>query len=108
MDPTTAISLVGLAFTISNSAHAFKLQPLEGTKACDNQIIRVLAKDDKVYLKMHNKVHTLSSVPTNKGVTNVRRFENRDRTVAFLQLPEKAMVLDNAKMVPITNDCRNI
>lgn len=108
MDPTTIFSLAGLLITASSATHAFKLQTLEGTKVCDNQVIRVLAKNDKLYVKINSKVHTMSSVPTNVGVKNIKRFENRDRTIAFLQLPEKAMVLDNAKMVPITNDCRNI
>lgn len=109
MDPTVVLSAVGMAFTISAAnSHAFKLQELEGTKVCDNQTIRVLYRDDKVYLRTAQKVYTMAAVPTNRGVNNVKRFETRDRTITFMQLPEKAMILDNAKMTPISNDCLNV
>lgn len=110
MEPATILlSLVGFAFTVSSAnSHAFKLQDLEGTKVCDNQTIRVLNRNDKVYIRTARRVYTLAAVPTNEGVKNVKRYETRDRAVAFLQLPEKAMLLDNASMRPISNDCLNI
>ena len=108
MEPTIAMSIAGLAMTAATTAHAFKVQNLEGAKACDNQVIRVLHRDDKLYLNMNNKVFVMVSVPTNKGVTNVRRFETKDHSIAYLQLPEKAMVLNNKTMRPITNDCLDV
>lgn len=110
MDPAAIVlSAVGLAFSISSAnTHAFKLQELEGTKVCDNQTIKVLQRDNRVYIRTSQRVYTLAAVPTNEGVKNVRRFETRDRAMAFLQLPEKAMLLDNASMRPISNDCLNI
>lgn len=108
MEPTIGISLIGLALTASTTVHAFKVQNLEGTKACDNRVIRVLHRDDRLYLKMQGQVFTMVQVPTNKGVTNVKRYETRDRKLAFLQLPEKAMILNNATMRPVTNDCLDV
>ena len=46
--------------------------------------------------------------PTNKGVKNIKRFETTNGGVVFLQLPEKAMLLDNVRMKPILNECKNI
>lgn len=108
MEPTVVMSIAGLALTAASTVHAFKVQDLEGAKACDNQTIKVLYKDDRLFLKTHNQVFVMTSVPTNKGVTNVKRFETKDRRLAFLQLPEKAMLLNNATMRPVSNDCINI
>ena len=102
------LSLVGLMFTLSSASHAGPPQQLEGTKACDNRVIKVLQKDGKLYVKMQNQVYTMKSVATNNGVKNVSRFETWDSSIVFLQTPEKAMILDNVSMVPITNECRNI
>lgn len=110
MDIGTLASVAGLAFTVTTAtnSHAFKLQEIEGTKICDNQTIRVLYREEKVYIRTTDRVYTFASVPTNKGVTNVKRFETKDRTLSFLQLPEKAMILNNATMRPVSNDCLNV
>lgn len=108
MEPTLALSVAGLALTAATTVNSFKVQNDDGVKACDNQVIRVLYKDDRLYLKMRGQVFTMVRVPTNKGVTNVKRYETKDRKLAFLQLPEKAMVLNNATMRPVTNDCLDV
>ena len=108
MDPSIIVSLAGLALTASSASYAFKLQPLEGTKLCDNQTIRVLHKEDKLYVRTDKHMLVMSRVPTAKGVVNIRRFETSDRKIAYLQLPEKAMILNNDTMRPVTNDCLNI
>jgi hypothetical protein len=102
------LSLVGLGVTLSSTSHAASPQQLEGTKSCDNRVIQVLQKDSKLYVKMQNQVYTMKSVATNTGVKNVSRFETWDGSIVFIQTPEKAMILDNMSMVPITNECRNI
>ena len=108
MDVSTILSIIGLGITTSTASYAFTLQSLEGTKACEDRVIQTLYVDERLYMKMNGKVYTMVRVPTAKGVKNVRRFETRDRSVAFLQLPEKALVLDNVQMRPITNECRDI
>lgn len=108
MEPTIVMSIAGLAMTAATTVQAFQVQNLEGTKVCDNRTIRVLYKDDKLYLNMDSKIFTMVKVPTNKGVNNVRRFETRDRSLAYLQLPEKSMILNNKTMRPVTNDCLDV
>jgi len=110
MEPSLAVSLAGLAFTLfAGPSYAYKYQELEGSKLCDFSNIQVLQKNDqKIYLKYEQTVFVMYQKPTNKGVKNVKRFETTNGGVVFLQLPEKAMLLDNVRMKPILNECKNI
>jgi hypothetical protein len=46
---------------------------------------------------------------TEKPTKNtVRRFETDNSEVVFLQLPEKAMILDNKNMKPILTECKDV
>lgn len=109
MDVSTVISAVGLVLTIShNTAHAYKYQDIEGVKKCDFTTLHVLRKaDNKIYLKMNNKVHVMYSRPTVKGNEKIMRFETTNGNLVLLQTPEKALVLDNVRMRPIYNECIN-
>lgn len=107
MSSTVALSVIGLAYTIM--APSFKVQNLEGPKRCDFATIQVLQKgENKIYMKYDSRVYVLDRVPTAEGVKNVKRFETRDRELAYLQLPEKSMLLSNKEMKPLLNDCLDI
>jgi len=100
-----ALSLLGLVYTVA--APSFKAQNLEGPKTCDFAQIKVLQKNDekKIYLKHDNRVFVMDRVATAKGVQNVKRYETRQGDIVYLQLPEKGMLLNNADMRPILNEC---
>lgn len=107
MSTAAVISLIGLTYTLVSPS--FKLQKAEGPKKCDFASIQVLQKgENKIYMKYNNRVYVMDRVPTAKGVDNVKRYETRDNKLAYLQLPEKAMVLDNHEMRPLLNDCLDI
>lgn len=118
MDASLALSIIGLGFSLATNPvygielvqkpGPFVLQKLEGKKSCDFADIKVLSKGDTIYLKYNNKVHTMHRKPTAKGVKNVKRFETEKRGLVFLQLPEKAMLLDHVKMRPILNECLDV
>jgi hemin uptake protein HemP len=107
MSTTVALSVLGLAYTIMSPS--FKAQNLEGPKKCDFASIQVLQKgENKIYMKHNGRVFVMERVPTAEGVKNVKRFETRDHELAYLQLPEKAMLLNNKEMKPVLNDCLDI
>jgi hypothetical protein len=107
MSTAVALSAIGLAYTLISPS--FKVQNLEGPKSCDFASIQVLQKgDEKIYMKYNSRVYVMEKVPTAKGVDNVKRFETRTRDLAYLQLPEKGMLLNNREMKPLLNDCLDI
>lgn len=107
MDAAVVLSAIGLVYTIVSPS--FKVQKIEGPKKCDFASIKVLQKgEDKIYMKYNERVYVMDKVPTAEGVKNVKRFETRDHKFAYLQLPEKAMLLDNHEMKPVLNDCLDI
>lgn len=118
MDASLLLSAVGLGFSVMTNPvfgvelvqrpGPFVLQKLEGKKSCDFGEIKVLSKNNIVYIKYNSKVYTLYSKPTAKGVKNVKRFETEKRGLVFLQLPEKAMLLDQVKMRPLLNECLDV
>ena len=109
MDVSVVASVIGLALTVShNAAHAYKYQDIEGKKHCDFTTVYVLKKsDEKIYLKMNNKVFVMFSRPTAKGNEKIKRFETGDSSLVLIQTPEKALILDNVKMRPMYNECIN-
>ena len=119
MDASLALSIIGLGFSLATNPvygielvqkpGPFVLQKLEGKKSCDFADIKVLSKNDKtIYLKYKNVVYTMHRKPTAKGVKNVKRFETEKRNLVFLQLPEKAMLLDHVNMRPLLNECLDV
>ena len=110
MEPTAILSVAGLAYTLLiGPSYAYKPQKLEGTKQCEFAVIKVLEKTPtKIYVKVRDTAFVMHSQPTNKGVTNVRRYETASGKLVYLQLPEKAMILDNEKMQPLLNECKDI
>ena len=109
MDISALASIIGIALTIThNNAHAYKYQHVEGKKVCDFATVYILQKTDrKIYLKMHDKVHTMFVRPAAKGNEDIKRFETIDSSVVLLQTPQKALILDNVKMKPLYNECIN-
>lgn len=118
MDASLLLSVVGLGFSLATNPvygielvqkpGPFVLQKLEGKKSCDFADIKVLSKNNVVYLKYNNVVYTMYSKPTAKGVKNVKRFETAKRNLVYLQLPEKAMLLDHVNMRPLLNECLDV
>lgn len=106
MSATVALSLAGLIYTASTS---FKPQKLEGTKTCDFATVQILQRDEnKIYMKYDDRVFVMLKQPTAEGVKNIKRFETKQKDMVFLQLPEKAMLLDNKAMKPILNECLDV
>ena len=109
MEPSLLLSALGLVFTLNaTSAAAFKEQKLEGSKICENGlIIKTLYRDQnkRLYLKSRETVLSMTEKPTKN---TVRRFETDNSEVVFLQLPEKAMILDNKNMKPILTECKDV
>ena len=109
MEPTAILSVVGLTYTLLvGPSYAYKPQKLEGTKQCDFATVQVLQRtSSKIYVKVGDVAYVMHSKPTNVGVKNVKRFETASGKYAFLQLPEKAILLDNHEMKPILNECKD-
>lgn len=118
MDASLLLSAIGLTLSVAtNPAFGielvqkpgpFVLQKLEGKKSCDFGEVRVLNSGETIFLKYKDNVHVMHQKPTAKGVKNVKRFETVNRNLVFLQLPEKAMLLDQARMKPILNECLDV
>lgn len=107
MSTAVVLSAIGLTYTLISPS--FKAQKAEGPKRCDFATIQVLQKgEDKLFMKYNGRVYALDRVPTAKGVDNVKRYHTRDDEFAYLQLPEKAMLLNNREMKPVLNDCLDI
>ena len=108
MEPSLLLSVIGLVFTLNaNSAPSYKPQKLEGSKVCEAGIIKTLYRDQekRLYLKSKQTILSMSEKPTKNAV---RRFETDNGEIVFLQLPEKAMLLDNKNMRPILTECKDI
>ena len=107
MSASVVLGVLGLAFSASNalSGPSYPKQDLEGVKTCETEVMRVLLRDDVLYVKIRDRVLTFTEKPTQ---TNVRRFETYDSKLVFLQLPEKTMLLDNVRMKPLLTECKTV
>jgi len=106
MSASILISLIGLGYTVSSSSA--ELHKLEGMKLCETGVVKVLwrEKDKRLLMKYEDKVYVMTEKPAVEK--RVRRFESPTGSLLYLHLPEKSMLLDQAKMQPIYTECRGV
>ena len=102
------LSAIGLVYTVSASAGSFEPQKLEGTKVCETGMIKVLYQqsEQRLLIKHGNQVYVMTEAAVKEK--KARRFENVSGSLVYLQLPEKAMLLDNYAMKPVYTECKGL
>ena len=103
------ISTVGLLVALANpTPNQINTEKVTGVKVCENDVVlKVLLREETgtMYIKAeNNRIFVLQEKQVDTGV---RRFESKDKTLIYIQQPNKAVILDGVNMRPVVDECKN-
>jgi hypothetical protein len=113
---STALGLVWVTFCASGLAQVqvkadsdpFKYPVYEGRMACDDAVFVVVVEDRKIpnhFDVLIGKAHYKTKrIPTSSGAI---RLEDKARSIVWLQMSNKSMLLNEKAGKRLANNCRN-